>query len=106
VGHLRSQGEVLPVERSVAFWVERDGCSPTAQETQEPDTAPKDGTRVLKKTYTGGRDGSEVVLYKIEGGGHTWPGGNGGQLRLMLGKVSHDINATKIIWQFFKNHSR
>ena len=29
---------------------------------------------VRVKTYGPGKDGSEVILYVIEGGGHTWPG--------------------------------
>ena len=30
--------------------------------------------KVTRKTYGAGRDGAEVVLVVIEGGGHTWPG--------------------------------
>ena len=30
--------------------------------------------KVTQKTYGGGKDGAEVVLVVIEGGGHTWPG--------------------------------
>ena len=41
-------------------------------------------------------DGTEVVLYTIEGGGHVWPGG----LRLRRSDdPSHAISATDIIWQ-------
>ena len=35
----------------------------------------EDGTKVTRKTYAGGKNGAEVVLIEIEGGGHTWPGG-------------------------------
>ena len=34
----------------------------------------EDGTTVQRKTYGPGKDGAEVVLFVINGGGHTWPG--------------------------------
>ena len=42
--------------------------------TDEPDRV-ADGTRVRRTVYGGCREGREVELYTIEGGGHTWPGG-------------------------------
>lgn len=33
-----------------------------------------DGTTVTRQTYGDGKNGSEVVLIEIEGGGHTLPG--------------------------------
>ena len=44
-------------------------------------------------------DGAEVVLYEIQGGGHTWPGG-ALQPEVMLGKTCRDWNASEAIWQF------
>jgi len=43
--------------------------------TEEPDRDPMDGTRVIRKEYNNGVDGTEVILYVVDGGGHTWPGG-------------------------------
>ena len=40
-----------------------------------------------------------MVLYTIEGGGHTWPGGPG--VGLLVGRVSREIDATQAIWEFF-----
>src|SRR5437870_11300289 len=33
-----------------------------------------DEMNVTRTTYGGGKDGAEVVLVVVEGGGHTWPG--------------------------------
>jgi len=43
---------------------------------QKTETLSKDGDEieVTRTTYSGGKDGSEVVLVVIEEGGHTWPG--------------------------------
>jgi polyhydroxybutyrate depolymerase len=60
------------VQESVQTWVKLNGCD----EQPRMDTISKDGDemQVTRKTYGGGKDGSEVVLVLIEGGGHTWPG--------------------------------
>ncbi len=41
-----------------------------------------------------------VVLYVVDGGGHTWPGAEddaGG-----AGPTTHEINASELIWEFFR----
>ncbi len=68
------------------------------------DNAPKDGTEIEKYVYSCGE--AEVVLYKVIGGGHTWPGGQQYLAERIIGKTSRDINATEEIWEFFKKHSR
>ena len=43
-------------------------------------------------------DNSEVVFYKVENGGHTWPGSE----YLIPGDVTNlDFNASEVIWKFF-----
>jgi hypothetical protein len=46
-------------------------------------------------------------LYKIINGGHTWPGGNPAYLIIPgynMGNTNFDINASEIMWDFFKNY--
>jgi len=71
----------------------------------EPDRAMGDGTRVRRSEYPGCMHGRELVLYTIEGGGHTWPGGPS-VARLVVGRVSRDIDATSTIWDFFQRHPK
>jgi polyhydroxybutyrate depolymerase len=97
------RGSVLGAERSIAFWAEIDGCAGQPSTTLEPDRV-RDGTRVRRLEYAECRDGRSVVLYTIEGGGHTWPGGPG--VRLVVGRVSREIDATRVIWEFFAAHGR
>jgi len=99
-------GKVLSVDESIGFWVNRNQCSVLPVVAEEPDTDPKDGTRVTRKEYTDGTDGTEVVLYSIDGGGHTWPGGFQYLPAWIVGKTCRDINASEVIWSFFKRHSR
>ena len=102
-GVVRRRGSVLGAERSIAFWAEIDGCAGQPSTVVEPDRV-RDGTRVRRLEYAGCREGRAVVLYTIEGGGHTWPGGPG--VGLVVGRVSREIDATQVIWEFFANHAR
>ena len=72
----RNLGKVLSVPDSVAYWVAYNNCNSSPNITYLPDKDPNDGTLVCKKVYSGGDNGTEVILYTIEGGGHTWPGGS------------------------------
>ena len=48
--------------------------------------------------------GSDVVFYTLAGDGHTWPGSTSPMPEKMVGKTSHSIDATDLIWQFFEQH--
>jgi polyhydroxybutyrate depolymerase len=99
-------GKVLSVNESIGFWVKRNICSTVPVVDEEPDRDPKDGTRVTRKQYINNIDGTEVILYSVDGGGHTWPGGFQYMPKWIIGKTSRDIDANEVIWSFFKKHSR
>ena len=61
-----------------------------------------DGTKVRRKVFGPGKENSEVVLYVIQGGGHTWPGQDA-RFRL-LGKSTRDVSANDLMWEFFQKH--
>lgn len=98
------RGKGLSVAESVKFWVNHNQCLTPPTITLEEDRDPNDGTRVRKEIYTN-REGVEVILYAIEGGGHTWPGGRQYLPEKIIGKTSRDINANDVIWDFFKKHA-
>ena len=64
-----------------------------------PDAA-NDGTRVTRRVFGPGTGGAEVVLFVVEGGGHTWPG-QPAPLALM-GQSTLDVSANDLMWEFFK----
>ena len=90
------------VEHTLRAWRKANGCDDPPKEEALPDTA-DDGTRVLRKTWSGS-DGSEVVLVVVKGGGHTWPGREFGPELKVLGKSSKDISANDLMWEFFQRH--
>ncbi len=88
------------VEDSIQTWVKLDGCD----EKPKTEVLSKDGDemKVIRKTYGGGKDGSEVVLVVVEDGGHTWPGQQ--PPVGFIGKSAMNVSANDLIWEFFKKH--
>jgi polyhydroxybutyrate depolymerase len=89
------------VEHTIQSWVKANGCTPEPNVEPLPDKT-GDGMRVTRKTWSSGRDGSEVVLIEIEGGGHTWPGME--PIVQALGPSTLDISANDLMWEFFQKH--
>ena len=104
----REGGRILSLDATVNFWIQADACSLTPNVAYLPD-AVNDGTQIKTETFQRCKDGSAVVLYVIEGGGHTWPGGVQIRPRAIVGKTSYNIDTGRVIWSFFKtisqNHS-
>ena len=53
--------------------------------------------------YPGGTNHADVVFYTVAGGGHTWPGGKP-MAALIVGKNTADVDATRLMWDFFQAH--
>jgi polyhydroxybutyrate depolymerase len=100
------RGRVLPTTNTLELWVQSNGCAQEATVTDFPDRDPTDGCRVKSSRWPGGRNGSEVLFYQVEGGGHTWPGGPQYLPERVVGKVCRDFDATETMWQFFQGHAR
>lgn len=92
----------IGAEDFVRAWAERNGAGDEPQTEQLPD-AVEDETTVERLTYDQ-NDKAPVIFYRIQGGGHNWPGGSRGQPERILGHVCRDINASELIWEFFEKH--
>jgi polyhydroxybutyrate depolymerase len=95
----------LSVPKTIADWVARNKCSANPRHENLPTTV-SDGTAVSRDTYSSCSDGAEVMIYTIDGGGHTWPDGQPYAPEFLIGKTTHNINANQVMWEFFKNHPR
>lgn len=96
-------GSVLPIRETSAFWAAVDRCSGSAVVVPEPDRDLRDGTRAQLEIFATCADGAKVVLVTVQGGGHTWPGGFQYLPERFIGKTSRDIDANRVIWEFFRN---
>lgn len=99
-------GRELGAAAAARIWGVRDGIRATAATGELPDMDRGDGCRVRWQRWSGGRRGTEVWLYVLAGGGHTWPGGPQYLPRRYVGDVCRDFDATFAIWDFFSRHAR
>lgn len=96
----------LSMEETAAFWAERNGCASPPEVTPLPDTDPGDGTTVDRLDYGGCAAGAGVTLYRIEGGGHAWPGGRAWYPERITGRTSRDFDGPEAVWAFFEAHPK
>jgi polyhydroxybutyrate depolymerase len=96
------RGQVLSAEQSVSYWGRKAACGGEVV-VDHPEDRVADGTRVRHSAFGACLQGREVELYTIEGGGHTWPGGPPTR---HVGRVSRELDATRLIWEFFSRHPR
>lgn len=84
---------------NVRAWAKRNGCQPTPTDT----SVAKD---VTLRTYTC-PPGADLEFYVIIGGGHAWPGSEfSQQVASAVGFTTMDIDATALIWEFFRRFTR
>ncbi len=102
---VRGGGAIISAPDAVQKWVELNGCKAQPLVADLPDKA-ADGTRTRRETHSGCRQRTEVVFLRVEGGGHTWPGGVPYLPERRIGRTSRDFDATEVIWEFFASRQR
>lgn len=98
-------GRTISVEKSRDLWLGKNSCDAAKKEVSKADSDQGDGTAVVRETYSSCAAGGAVDFIRIEGGGHTWPGGLQYLPELVIGKTSREIDANTEIWNFFMKHS-
>jgi polyhydroxybutyrate depolymerase len=84
------------VQDWVASWARRNRCGANPVDSAV-------AADVIRREYTSCADRSAVVLYTIQGGGHSWPGGQP-LPEWWVGPTSKSIDATSQMWAFFREH--
>ena len=96
----KSSGRFVSSLPDIPQWVqsfaEHNGCQ------TNPVPLPASGS-VSGVRYTGGTNHADVVLYTVAGGGHSWPGGKK-MPAVIVGKTTADVDATRLMWDFFREH--
>ena len=77
-------------------WARRNRCA-----AEPVDSAVAED--VTRRAYQSCAGDAAVELYTIQGGGHTWPGGKP-LPEWFVGTTSRSINATSVMWEFFRAH--
>ena len=59
----------------------------------------------MRITYNGCSSGGGMVLYRIDGGGHTWPGSEFSKnIAAIAGPTTDTVSANEVMWAFFRQH--
>ena len=103
-GGLGDGGFVESAIATMTLWAGKNGC-PAVPAIADLPPKVSAGTRVKKYTYAPCRSGTEVNYYIVEGRGHGGPPKRPQAPRL-AGPTSQNINATEVIWEFFKAHPK
>jgi polyhydroxybutyrate depolymerase len=91
----RGRGWVAPIEDVAADWAS-DGAVPTVEAV--PGRGP--GDLPVERVTWPDRVGTAVTLYRVLGGGHTWPGGAQYLPSPIVGRVATGLDATGILLDF------
>ena len=95
--------QFAPASKTLSFWAKHNGSLQDYLETNLEDKVSSDSSNITMVKYTNCNGAAEVLFYRINGGGHTWPGE--GKQPKFLGSVNRDIDASSEIWKFFSRHS-
>ncbi|MDF1849612.1 MAG: PHB depolymerase family esterase [Verrucomicrobiales bacterium] len=99
---LTKQKLSLSAREYTEWWVKRNAIAARQPETMVlPNRDPEDACRVERLRWDS--EAAPVVFYRIRGGGHTWTGGPDTQPTQLLGPIAKDIDASTLLWNFFRN---
>jgi len=88
-----------PVRRWVSEWARGLGCDALA-------VISRPSSEVELSTFPRCLSGeSDVLMYTILGGGHTWPGA-APMAPEIVGMTTQQIDASRVMWDFFATHKR
>lgn len=99
----KTHGSIVSAERALHLWLDADDLHGEPHVRTVAAKKAGDCTE-LWRTWSGGRDGSATTLISLAGGGHTWPGGKPYMPAFVVGAVCPELDATRTIWEFFRQH--
>jgi polyhydroxybutyrate depolymerase len=102
----RDRGPVLSARKTLELFGRLDECPAEPHRSQLIDADRSDGTTTDVDVWAGCAAGTEVRLYTVHNGGHTWPGGWQYLAERWVGKTARDWSASEEIWAFLKDKTR
>ena len=94
----RPAGRSVGVEEWAQLWLARNGVQgDPIVESIAPDTT--------VRRWSGASPASDIVFYRVEGAGHTWPGTTFPLPRLLFGPTCYTFSATEVSWAFLSAHA-
>jgi polyhydroxybutyrate depolymerase len=92
----------IGTEESIAIWLNKNQCSLVNDNIDVPNTNTTDTATAQRINYRSCADNTELLFYKINGGGHTWPNA---LINTNYGPTCRDFDGSAEIWNFFNRYS-
>jgi polyhydroxybutyrate depolymerase len=93
-----------PVDEVLALWARHDGCA--GAPVAEPPRVSKLGHTATRLAYGACASGAPVVLWRLTGSGHVWPGSSLRYPIKLLGAATDVIDGNQEIWSFVRQFRR
>ena len=97
--------QIINADTLVDFWKINNNCIQTNPPINLPDIDLTDNSTVTLFNFTNCACNSDVKFYRINGGGHTWPGVEIPLYEVVAGETNEDIQASVELWNFFNAHT-
>jgi poly(3-hydroxybutyrate) depolymerase len=94
------------VENVLRTWAQHDGCPATAEETDPWSVDDPDRQAVARTIWGPCADGAEIVLWRLRGVGHVWPGTASSFRNWFVGPATSLIDVREEMWRFFRRFTR
>lgn len=97
----QNRGMMLGVEETAALWARANQCTNPPEQSELPDPNPADDiiTRIRHFDFC---LGGEVLLYEMDGAGHTIPGLDAAPFESFSGATSFDFDGIGLALEFFQ----
>ncbi|QLG45849.1 alpha/beta hydrolase family esterase [Costertonia aggregata] len=93
------------IETLVDFWKTNNVCQTTNEPLDLPDLDMTDNATVTLFEYSDCACNADVLFYKVNNGGHTWPGVENVDYETIAWETNEDINASEVLWNFFDGYA-
>lgn len=105
-----ARGQIRSALDSAAHWRAVNGIADDAPSVERrPDRDPDDGSWVERHEW-GADTAAPVVLYRVHGGGHNFPGGielgSPWLTGALAGRANGDVDGAQEVWRFFSRFRR
>jgi len=98
----KTYGKIAGLEETMVYFANYESeIKSTPFRVKKKDLDRTDHTTIVTTTYTNNKFGSDIILYEIKGGGHSWPGSAPLLSPDLTGNVSREMDASTVVWDFF-----
>jgi polyhydroxybutyrate depolymerase len=105
---IAGRGKVKSTADTIDFFIKHNNANPSAITYIYPDIDTSDQSTITRYTCADGDNGTQVILYKVNEGGHAQPSLNVRHrwpIMIFIGPQNGDIESAEEIWNFFKTQS-